>query len=319
MPTRRHFLAKVGTILAGGLLPGGLTARERPTEAPGSTVRLRDGRRLGFVEYGDPVGGKVLLYFHGVPTCRLEAAIYEPALRTMPGVRLLALDRPGVGLSDPAPTRGILDWPSDVSALLEARGIGRFAVIATSAGTPYGLATGRAMPCRVSRVVLVSPIAPPDSPAGREGSAAVQGPLARHFPHVYAVAVAYIAARIRRNPAFLARVIPNLSPPDRAFFDDPVLLRLAGDMTLESMRNGPAAVVQVIAGLTEPWAAWLPDVRLPVSIFYGTEDKVASPAAGPYLFKALPQVEATRYQGEGHFSVPLKFAAEILACASQGL
>jgi len=35
------------------------------------TVQLKDGRRLGYVEYGDP-GGKPCFHFHGWPSSRSE-------------------------------------------------------------------------------------------------------------------------------------------------------------------------------------------------------------------------------------------------------
>jgi pimeloyl-ACP methyl ester carboxylesterase len=67
------------------------------------TVDLPDGRRLGLAEVGDPEGAPVL-YFHGVPGSRLDftSERYDEALRAV-GVRLIAADRPGFGLSDPKP------------------------------------------------------------------------------------------------------------------------------------------------------------------------------------------------------------------------
>src|SRR5579872_7299331 len=60
-------------------------------------VRLADGRVLACLELGDP-SGPVVLYFHGYPGSRLEARV-AAAAATRLGVRLLAIDRPGFGLS----------------------------------------------------------------------------------------------------------------------------------------------------------------------------------------------------------------------------
>ncbi|MEJ2698283.1 MAG: alpha/beta hydrolase, partial [Desulfuromonadales bacterium] len=88
----------------------------------GKQVRLPDGRRLGYAEFGDPLGRPVL-YFHGFPASRLEARLaHEAALRT--GVRLVAADRPGSGLSDFLPERTLSDWPVDVTSLAESLGLG---------------------------------------------------------------------------------------------------------------------------------------------------------------------------------------------------
>ncbi len=76
----------------------------------GRRVRLPDGRRLGYAEFGDPAG-RPILYFHGFPSSRLEAGLaHGAALRT--GVRIVAPDRPGSGLSDFLPGRTLKDWPA---------------------------------------------------------------------------------------------------------------------------------------------------------------------------------------------------------------
>ena len=74
-------------------------------------VTLPDGRGLGYAEFGPP-DGPAVLYFHGWPSSRLE-----PAILGAGGVRIIAVDRPGYGLSDavtgPRP-RSLADWPADI-------------------------------------------------------------------------------------------------------------------------------------------------------------------------------------------------------------
>ena len=62
-------------------------------------VELADGTRIGYADVGDPDGPPVV-YFHGNPGSRLEVDL--PASRRAAeqlGFRLLAPDRPGMGLS----------------------------------------------------------------------------------------------------------------------------------------------------------------------------------------------------------------------------
>src|SRR5262245_43416621 len=61
------------------------------------TIRLRDGRLLEFAEYGDP-GGVPALFFHGFIGSHHQARFAHPAAARH-GVRLLAVNRPGVGRS----------------------------------------------------------------------------------------------------------------------------------------------------------------------------------------------------------------------------
>ena len=124
------------------------------------TIRLRDGRRLGYAEWGDR-GGWPLLYFHGWPGSRLEARLGDEAARTK-GVRLIAVDRPGMGLSDYEPGRTLVDWPDDVLELAAALALERFAVLGISGGGPYAAVCAWKLAGQLKRAGIVSCLAPPD-------------------------------------------------------------------------------------------------------------------------------------------------------------
>jgi pimeloyl-ACP methyl ester carboxylesterase len=76
------------------------------------TATLKDGRNLGFAEYGDPAG-KVVFHFNGSGGSHLEHPANQSILTDL-GIRFIATDRPGHGLSDPQPDRQLLDWPDDI-------------------------------------------------------------------------------------------------------------------------------------------------------------------------------------------------------------
>ena len=113
------------------------------------TLTLRDGRALGYAEYGDP-GGIPGFYFHGHPGSRLEAQLADQAA-VETGIRIIALDRPGYGRSDFQPGRRILDWPSDAAEVADQLGIGAVPVLGASGGGPYALACGYVLPERFRR------------------------------------------------------------------------------------------------------------------------------------------------------------------------
>ena len=62
------------------------------------TIILKDGRKLGYVEYGDP-NGKPLFFFHGWPGSRFSGGETDKAAKKL-GIRVISTDRPGIGLSD---------------------------------------------------------------------------------------------------------------------------------------------------------------------------------------------------------------------------
>ena len=83
-------------------------------------MRLPSGCVLSYCEFGEP-SGPLVFYFHGTPGSCIEAGlIEEEACQT--GVRLIAIDRPGIGSSRYQPQRRILDWPQQVVQLADCLG-----------------------------------------------------------------------------------------------------------------------------------------------------------------------------------------------------
>src|SRR5271154_1227897 len=121
---------------------------------PDRTFQLSDGRTLGFAEYGNRAGN-VLFYFHGYPGARVEARLLaEPAEQL--GIRLIGIDRPGMGLSTFKPQRRFLDWPSDVVELADRLDIDHFFVVGCSGGGPYALACACRIPDRLIACGIVA-------------------------------------------------------------------------------------------------------------------------------------------------------------------
>ena len=93
-------------------------------------IRLGDGRTLAYAEWGEPQGRCVFL-FHGTPHSRLFCP--DEAVTASSNVRLVTVDRPGIGGSDVLPRRTLGDWPSDVVELADALEIEKFGVVGWSA------------------------------------------------------------------------------------------------------------------------------------------------------------------------------------------
>jgi pimeloyl-ACP methyl ester carboxylesterase len=120
------------------------------------TLLLGDGRKLGYAQYGRP-DGEPLFYFHGHPGSRLEARFAHRAAAEA-GLRVVALDRPGYGLSDFQPGRVITGWPADVAEAADLLRIGKFSVAGASGGGPY--ASSWRLPGRVIRAAVISGVGP---------------------------------------------------------------------------------------------------------------------------------------------------------------
>jgi pimeloyl-ACP methyl ester carboxylesterase len=127
------------------------------------TVTLDDGRRLGFAEFGS-ARGRAVFWLHGTPGARRQ--IPEPAriAAAENGVRLIGVDRPGVGASSPHLYDRLVDFAADLGEIADRLGIGDFGLIGLSGGGPYVLGCAHEMPERVRAAVVLGGVAPSVGP-----------------------------------------------------------------------------------------------------------------------------------------------------------
>lgn len=269
----------------------------------GRMLRLRDGRRLGYAEWGDPQG-KPVLYFHGLHSSRL--ALYrDPAFFAAHGIRFVTCDRPGVGLSDFQRGRTLLDWPDDVVQLAGALGLDRFAILAITGGGPYALACAYKIPNRLTGVAVVSGAAPLDAPGVTIGGA-MGGlfALARRAPWALWTLYAIVVPLIRRRPERVAAIIAGgYSEPDRRVAERPEVRQTQIQMFLEVFRGGYRGEVRELAIEARPWGFPLRDIAIPVDLWDGDQNALIPPGHIEYLARAIPKARKHICTGAGHLLV----------------
>lgn len=122
-------------------------------DSTSATLVLPDGRKLGYAEYGARTGQPVL-YMPGFPSSRIEGAGFDPEA-TKVGARIIAVDRPGYGLSSPHAEGTLLSHAQDVGVLANHLGLRRYGVLGISGGGPYALACARVLPADQLRAVSI--------------------------------------------------------------------------------------------------------------------------------------------------------------------
>jgi pimeloyl-ACP methyl ester carboxylesterase len=284
-----------------------------------ATLTLRDGRALGYAEYGDPEGTPGF-YFHGHPGSRLEARLAHDAARNG-GVRVIALDRPGYGRSDFQAGRGILDWPKDVAEVADALGIDTFAVLGASGGGPYALACGRALPERVTRVGVVSGVGPYGAPgvtAGMRWQNRVGFQLGARFPFLAGLIMRSMARQVRRDPNRVVDAVARaMSGADAETVRRPEVRRVLAEDIAEAFRHGHAGAALDVVLLGRPWGFELRDISTPVNLWQGESDVLVPPAMGRHMAAQLPDCRACYFPGEGHLLV-IDHMAEIIEAFEKG-
>ncbi len=273
------------------------------TDFPGETIQLPDGRALGFAAYGDPHGAP-LFFFHGLWASRLTYHPDDQIARSL-GVRLITIDRPGIGLSDPKPGRRLIDWPADVAALADALQIPRFAVLGWSGGGAYALACAYRIPERLTAVGLASGGAPlagidPAAHITRQWRAVAR--IARIAPWSIYLFARYQALTFRfQSHRFVEQLVERFPRCDQDVLAQPGMHKMMLETTRELYRQGCRGLYEDLLVFTRPWGFRLEEIRLPVQIWHGEADNVLSPAFARYLASGLPQCQATLYPNEGHF------------------
>jgi pimeloyl-ACP methyl ester carboxylesterase len=125
-------------------------------------ITTPDGRDVAYEQNGDPDGAPVFV-LHGTAGCRLSGRHPDPSRVRDAGLLVVTYDRPGYGRSTRDRGRSLTDCVSDVEAIADELGLGRFAVMGGSGGGPHALAVGARLPARVTRVLCNVGVAPYDA------------------------------------------------------------------------------------------------------------------------------------------------------------
>ena len=265
------------------------------------TLRLRDGRRLAYAEYGDPSGSPVML-FHGNPSSRLSWGLI-PGSPFRPRLRLIAPDRPGFGHSDFQTGRQLLDWPDDVCELADALGLRRFAVLGVSGGGPATLACAWKIPERLTAVGVVSSPCPADAPGVTEGMSRTNRTLfllAKRAPALVRLNMSFLAY-LARTDRLVERLVYKMADVDKALVQRPDVRRYLAAGFTEALRQGGAGSAhELVINHGRPWGFALEDIEIGVQLWQGEEDPSVPPAMGRYLAQTIPHCEATFIAGAGH-------------------
>jgi pimeloyl-ACP methyl ester carboxylesterase len=282
-------------------------------------VRLRDGRALAYAEWGDPRGAAVF-FFHGTPGSRLYCP--DDAVTASSRVRLMTVDRPGIGGSDVLPRRTYADWPNDVVELADALGVDEFSVVGWSAGGPYAAACAALIPARLAGVGIgasrhLSQFNVAENPSAFDELDADDRQLyelAQHDPDAAAGAAAEadrkLVQELREHPQTFFEKHP-LPEADRWYFEDPERWRSFLEATREGARQGAEAFAWEQIDVFLPWGFRLADIAIEVHVFHGAQDTWVERRHVDFLVETLPNAELTVWPDSGHG--PSRHWGEILS------
>lgn len=230
------------------------------------TVAVAPGRQLAWSEWG-PADGAPVLFSPGAATSGRLGFAADAVERL--GVRLIAVDRPGLGRSDPAPGRTLLDTAADLGELAAALALDRPAVVGFSQGAPLALA------CAATRAVsAVAIVSGTDELAGPALRPLLPPPVAQLVDLAAADPPAAEAIfRGMMTPAALIEMIRTASPEvDRAVYLEPTFAALFAAALDEGFAQGPDGYARDTLLVMQRWPFDPAALHLPVHLWYGRLD-----------------------------------------------
>jgi pimeloyl-ACP methyl ester carboxylesterase len=274
-------------------------------------IQLGDGRRLAYSEWGEPRGHCVFL-FHGTPNSRLFCP--DEAVTASSNVRLVTVDRPGIGGSDVLPRRTLGDWPGDVVQLADALGVEKFGVVGWSAGGVYAAACAALIPARLTGVGIactrhLSESNVAENPSALEELDAADREmfdLAQRDPDAAARAPAeqereWVESIWNRPESGVDRY--KTPAGDQWFFQDEKRLRPFFEATRESVRQGPEAVAWELIDAWLPWGFRVADIAVGVDVWHGAQDPLVDRRHVDFTVQLLPNARLTVWEDSGHFGL----------------
>jgi pimeloyl-ACP methyl ester carboxylesterase len=262
------------------------------------------GRRLGFAEFG-PSTGRSVVWLHGTPGARRQIPHEARLYAEEHGVRIVGIDRPGIGSSTPYLYDSISGFNQDLERIADTLGLDDLAVIGLSGGGPYALAAAVGLPERVRVVGVLGGVAPTVGPDAIDGGLVSVG---RHLVPLIRVARVPIGIGLTQAIRLVKPLAPHaldafawVSPAgDRALLRRPEFKAMFLDDLLNGSRKQISAPLADVLLFCKPWGFHLADVKIPVHWWHGDADHIIPFGHGMHCVERLPDAELHVLPGESH-------------------
>jgi non-heme chloroperoxidase len=256
---------------------------QRGFDPLGPTVRsttLCSGRTVQFIDEGEP-GWQTAVFFGGAGTTVRAFRLLEFArtLREQLRVRVVSVERNGLGQTPYDPGVGYTEYASAVWEILDRLGVDQASLIAISGGGPYAAHVARARPERVRSLHLAC----------------------AYSEHLRADEMTVSAETVAADPVAWWRY-PAESPVHRipGFVDSTVEEATRG-VFARGRDEAPDGLRQAFESYRTSPLPDLTSVRTPAFLYWGAADALVTSIHLERWRSALPEVSEVRlYPGEGH-------------------
>ncbi len=279
-------------------------------------VSVRDGRLLGVAEFGPTSAEQNVVWFHGTPGARRQVPEAARRIADERGVRIIGIDRPGVGLSTGHLYDRLLDSTEDLRLAFDKLGIDRFSTVGLSGGAPYALACSHAFGARVPSVGILGGVVPS---GGEDGTGGGLVSLANRFKPLLPLMVEPAGALLTTIVRAARPIGPwaidlygRFAPEgDRKVLAVPENKEMFLDDLHNSGRHGMRAAVYDAILFTRDWGFSVRDLRVPVTWWQGDADNIVPVSHAEHIVQLIPGAQLRIRPGDGHLG-GLGIAEEVL-------
>ncbi|MBP7862553.1 alpha/beta hydrolase [bacterium] len=266
------------------------------------TIELPDGRILGFDRYGAE-GGKPLLYCHGGASSKLDIAFADPTLADY-NIDLIAIDRPGIGMSTRQPDRTLLDWSQDVRFFLTELKIEKpLPIIGWSLGGPYAMACAYALPDLIDKMALSGSCGPIGHLDSIKDLDLLLDRILFTFPDSLHWTISIMLSIYAQLPTEFVR--KDLIKQMKSRFDREIVEAYTKEECKAFMQNSLTnfgwGVIDDYVAVKRPWGFPLNAIAAQVHVFHGGDDTLSPISQAHYLRSHIPKAKLHIIDNQGHF------------------
>ncbi len=258
--------------------------------ATGQATNPADGVRIAYAAFGPTDAARTVVF---LPTWSIVHSRYwkmQVPYFVRQGFRVVTFDGRGNGGSDRPPSGYTTDdFARDTLAVMDTLGIVRAALVATSAGSRWGMQVAATHPDRVTHLALIGPGANLDGAPRRDPGAFLAA------PPDFEGANKYNAVYWRIDyPDFLAWFVGNV-------LSEPHSTKGIEDAVTWGLETTPDVLIPTIVESATPrMADFAAAIRCPTLIVHGTEDRIIPVANGEAIHAAIAGSTLAVLEGCGH-------------------
>lgn len=265
------------------------------------SLKLKDGRKLAYAQYGDP-SGKPIFYCHGGVSSKADVAFAQKYCEDN-GFFITAPDRPGIGDSDSRAGRRLLDWADDSRELLDHLGIEKTALLGWSLGGPYALACAYSFPERVSALGTIGGAGQFDDPSAIKQLGLLVDRLLLTVPDWLHVpfSMGLQAAAFLPPLALKQTLLSNLTSASDREIVRSLPLRDSTAFLYESVKKGGMGVIEDYAAVGKPWGFTPSSIHVRTLIWHGEQDDLCPMAVAKVMAESMSHAQFKLVPASGHF------------------